>query len=492
MNLLRRTPHPLILEIPARSWLRALAEDAGGTITLADVPDAVLREIASRGFHGIWLMGVWHTGAAARDLALRIPELGREYTRVLPDWRPDDVDGSPYAIAEYSVAASLGGDDALAAFRDRLRARGLGLVLDFVPNHLACDHRWLDDHPDRFVRGALSDVEREPENWFVHTTPGGEERVFAHGRDPYFAGWTDTVQLDYRRPETREVMTSQLIDVAARCDGMRCDMAMLVLEDVFGSTWGGFSGSGDFWSEAIPALRRDHPESTLIAEVYWELEDRLCERGFDFAYDKELYDRLVAVDVPGVRDVVARPVAHHATRVRFLENHDEPRAAETLGPRLFAAAAVTYSLPGLRFFFEGQVEGRRVRTPVQLGRAPREPEVAEIRGFYDRLLALLGRDALHRGAWSPVEVDAAGEHAAAALVGSRWSGADETVLVVANLGDRDATASIPLDRPGGAEDSVRIEDLTSGDGFERNRRELREVGLELTVPAYDVRFMRAV
>jgi glycosidase len=480
---LRAIPNPLLLEIPVRPWLRALSAEAGRPLTLAQVPDATLDAIAGRGFDAVWLMGAWRTGAAGRALALSIAELCRAYESVLPDWQPADVDGSPYSIASYRVGAALGGDDALAALRERLRARGVRLVLDFVPNHVARDHPWLSEHPARFVRGSARDLARDPGNWFVHTTPAGEDFVFAHGRDPWFPGWTDTAQLDYREPQTRRAMTETLVDVAARCDGMRCDMAMLVLPDVFRSTWGG-SSDACFWSEAIPALRREHPDAWLMAEVYWGLEERLHALGFDATYDKELCDRLLAKDAPAVRERIRRPEETHRHRVRFLENHDEARAMTAFGPeRTRAAAAAAYTLPGIRFFFEGQAEGRRARVPIQLGRAPREDVALECRDFYERLLRLLGRETLRRGGWSPLDLPDPGP-----LVGSRWTSNDETIAVVANLGDAPATARIVLDvRDAGG--TAVVEDLASGERFERTRAELR-AGVEWTVPSGGARFLR--
>lgn len=488
MNPLRETPHPLLLEIPVRPWLRELSGTAGRPLGLADVPDGVLDGIAARGFRAVWLMGVWETGAAARAIALSTPELRRAYEGVLPDWAPPDVAGSPYAVSGYRVAAGLGGDDGLGRLRERLAGRGIALVLDFVPNHLARDHPWIDEHPSRFVRGTARDLARDPGNWFVHTTPAGEDRVFAHGRDPHFPGWTDTAQLDYREAEARDAMTATLLELGGRCDGLRCDMAMLVLPDVFRSTWGESGSRGCFWSQAIPALRTEHPDVFLIAEVYWGLEERLRGLGFDATYDKELYDRLVAGDGAAVRERVRRPAAEHLRSVRFLENHDEPRAREAFGPdRYRAASAVTYSLPGIRLFLEGQAEGRRIRTPVQLARAPHEEVDAECRGFHERLFALLGRDTLHRGTWTPLDPPGAD----GSIAGSRWATAAETVVVVANLGDREVRVRIPIDRPGPDADPVTVRDLASGEHFEQHRRELREVGVEWTIPGGGTRFLSA-
>ncbi len=57
---------PLLYEINTRCWLRALADQAGASVTLANVPDAEFTAWQKLGFSHIWLMGVWTTGPQAR------------------------------------------------------------------------------------------------------------------------------------------------------------------------------------------------------------------------------------------------------------------------------------------------------------------------------------------------------------------------------------------------------------------------------------------
>ena len=333
MNPLRRRANPMLLEIAARPWLAGLSTAAGRPVTFADVPDDVIDRIAAAGFDAVWLMGVWTTGEKARALALGYPDLLATYNRLLPGWRPEDIAGSAYSIGAYEPPAEAGGRAALQTLRGRLNERGLALVLDFVPNHIGIDHAWLDTRPELLIRGTNEDLESEPLNWFQHTTPDGEERIFAHGRDPNFAGWSDTIQIDHRRRAPRTAMTELLADLASLADGLRCDVAMLVLEDVFRSTWGEAApdDAGDFWTEAIPAVRARFPDLALIAEAYWGMEDRLCEAGFDWAYDKDAYDRLGEGDAAAIREMIDADGSYHSRRVHFLENHDEERAWSVLG-----------------------------------------------------------------------------------------------------------------------------------------------------------------
>src|SRR6267143_4841748 len=219
--------YPVLYEINTRCWLREMSDRLGRQITLATVPDEEFADWQRLGFTHIWLMGVWTTGSRARKLALNEPNLRRAYDELLPGWRKEDVAGSPYSIAEYKVPPALGGNSSLKEFRARLHRAGLKLILDFVPNHLGLDHPWLREQPDLFVQSAV-----EVEGTFAQPTPAGVRWV-AHGKDPYFSCWTDVAQLDYRQPATRAAMKKQLLSVATQCDGVRCDMAMLLLNEVF-------------------------------------------------------------------------------------------------------------------------------------------------------------------------------------------------------------------------------------------------------------------
>jgi glycosidase len=177
--------------------------------------------------------------------------------------------GSSFAVTAYAAHPAMGGKAALERLRQRLHARGLRLMLDFVPNHMAPDHPWARERPELFVRGSQDRLEREPGNYMTLETARGP-MVLAHGRDPYFPGWPDTLQLDYGNPATREATRGELLAAAALCDGLRCDMAMLILPDVFQRTWG--IAAEPFWPGAIQAVQASRPDFVFMAEVYWDLE----------------------------------------------------------------------------------------------------------------------------------------------------------------------------------------------------------------------------
>ncbi|MET0622878.1 MAG: alpha-amylase family glycosyl hydrolase [Pyrinomonadaceae bacterium] len=478
--------YPTVYEINAWVWLGELSRAHGRPLTLGDVPQAELERLAGYGFDALWLMGVWERSPGARRISRTHPALLEEYGRTLPGYTEEDVVGSPYAIIGYRVAAEMGGDAGLARLRGRLRALGLRLVLDFVPNHMAIDHPWVNTHPTRLVRGDEASLGREPQNYF---RAGASARVFAHGRDPYFDGWPDTVQLDFRRAETREAVTEDLLSVASKCDGVRCDMAMLVTREVFLGTWGGEfdTPSAEFWPEACARLRAVHPDFLLMAEVYWEMEYVLQRQGFDFAYDKRLYDRLLGDDADGVRAHLRAGLDYQGRLARFVENHDERRAQEAFGAaRARAASALALTLPGLRLLHEGQLEGRRTKLSVHLGRRPEEPADEGVAEHYRRLLAALSHSVFHEGEWRQVEPREAwdGNPSHRHFVASLWASGEALRLTAANLSAERAQCYLPLGPAALANRAWLLRDLLGGASYERDGGGLLTPGLYLDVPAY--------
>jgi hypothetical protein len=219
----------------------------------------------------------------------------------------------------------------------------------------------------------------------------------------------------------------------------------------------------------------------LIAEAYWDMEWVLQQQGFDFCYDKRLYDRIVSQDVPAVRGHLRADLSYQSRLMRFLENHDEPRIASCLPGDAERAAAVTVAtLPGATLWHEGQFEGRRVRPPVFLSRRPEEAPDVELAGWYRRLLAAVDSHQVRTGAWRLLEAGGWPDNQSCAnLAAWSWAGdgGGDRHLVVVNLSGRPAQARIPLDWPDLPGRSWRLTDLLGPGVFERDGGELASPGL---------------
>lgn len=472
--------YPLLYQINTRVWLTELSRTLGRRATLDDIPDAELDRLAQMGFDWVWFLSVWQTGAEARQVSRDNPEWRREFQETLPDLRDEDIPGSGFAITGYTVHAELGGDAALARLHDRLKKRGLKLMLDFVPNHMGLGHPWVEEHPEHFIKGSELDRARAPQNYTWVKRKAGD-LLLAYGRDPYFAGWPDTLQLNYANPATQEAMIGELLKIAGQCDGVRCDMAMLVLPDVFERTWG--QKAPLFWPRAIQRVRDQVPGFLFMAEVYWDLEWTLQQQGFDYAYDKRLYDRL--------RDHHARPVREHFHAgldyqdklARFLENHDEPRAAATFPHGIHEAAAViTFLSPGLRFFHQGQFEGRKQRISPHLVRGPNEPVDEKLKPFYDRLFAVLRQPIVRDGQWQLLDCTPAweGNWTNDCFLVFAWQGPKGEALVVAvNYGPNQSQCHVRLPFADLAGKKWRLHDQLGPTSYEWNGDDLQGRGLFL-------------
>ena len=394
-------------------------------------------------------MGVWHRGPATRLSALNYLD---EYRQVLPDVTEADVPGSAYAIRDYQVERQLGGREGLATFREQLRERGIKLILDFVPNHVATDHLWIYQHPEFFVQGTGLDHKSHPTDFFRVNTADGAAAVIARGRDPYFPAWVDTAQLNAFHPGLRRAVINTLIDIGDQCDGLRCDMAMLPMAVIFAETWNGLSGESpavDYWQEIIPAVRAVHPQMLFMAEVYWDLEHEMQQQGFDYTYDKRMYDRLIKSEVDEIKAHLRAELAYLRSNIRFIENHDEERAMQTLGEdRQKPAATLICTLPGAVLLHQGQFSGRRVKLPVQINRGVDEHDHPLLARFYGRLLREVRHSIYRDGCWcllepAPInEVDVTSHY----LIAYIWQLNEQLRLVVVNLSNVWSRAHLDLSR----------------------------------------------
>ena len=473
--------HPLLYQINTRVWLTELAESLGRAATLDDIPDSALDHWLEMGFEWIWLLSVWQTGLLGQRISRTNREWRQDFEHTLVDLKETDIAGSGFAITDYRVHSHLGRDEALARLRGRMRERGLKLMLDFVPNHTALDHIWVNSHPDYYVSGSESDLSQAPQNYTRIKRNSGDELILAHGRDPYFSGWPDTLQLNYANPALQEAMIGVLLKIIEQCDGVRCDMAMLVLPEVFERTWK--MNSQPFWTRAIPRVREQSPHFCFMAEVYWDMEWTLQEQGFDYTYDKRLYDRLRGGHSKPVRDHFLAPLNYQRRMARFLENHDEARAAATFSGEVHEAAAIlTFLSPGMRFFHQGQLQGRQKRISPHLVRAPEEPVNCAIQEFYNRLLHVLKLPLLHHGQWQLLECSPAwdGNWTCDCFICFAWEGREgERLLIVVNYSANRSQCYVRLPFANIAAVEWRLQDQMADVTYDRDGRELQSRGLYL-------------
>ncbi|KAI9092131.1 glycoside hydrolase superfamily [Phlyctochytrium arcticum] len=502
-RILEADVHPSgfsMFEIPARPWIYDLQQKRGSNIrTLNDIPDSELQYFQDRKIDVLWLQGVWTLGTWALENVDRVEKSRVDnYNKHLPGYSQDDVIGSPYAVKEYKVSPELGGDEALAKLRQRLADRGIKLMLDFVPNHVAVDCTWCsqDDKKDFFIQ-------RPQNNPPANIDFDGQGR--AHGRDLYSGAWVDTLQLNYWNPKVHQAMKNEIIKVAGQCDMLRNDMGMLLLNDVIERTWGpvlranGYTPPAtDFWTDVLPAIRSAHPNFFMTAEVYdWQdfkpaLDTRLQGLGFNSTYDKSVYDLLAAKNphLDNIRNYLrskGQEGLRHGTH--FVENHDEERAVVEFEEKHKSAAVASLTLPGPRLMWYGELEGKRKRLLVQLRRSTPEPVNEDLANFYRSLLNTIALPIFHEGQWELADVRGTEANTAWRLISYKWTlaGADgsdsnpRNIVVVVNHSNSEGQGRILLSDPAAQGDMVPVKELLSGKVYQRNRQEMTQQGLWVVV-----------
>lgn len=481
---MEKRSRPIIYEINTRPWLAELSARYHTPITLGSVPPQEWDALGALHVDAVWFMGVWQRSPAGIAVSNANPALQAEFGRALPDYALPDNVGSAYCIRAYEVDVHLGGPEGLAQARKELAARGLRLILDFVPNHVAPDHKWLREHPEYLIRGTAEDLARASHE-FIQVNGN----VIANGRDPYFAPWQDVAQLNAFDPGLRAAAIATVNSIASQCDGMRCDMAMLLLNDIFARTWGERAGAipaTEYWRELIPAVKAKHPDVIFIAEAYWGLEYELMQNGFDYCYDKRLYDRLEHENAASVRGHLLASIEYQDHLVRFIENHDEPRAAATFEPlQERAAAVIVLTLPGAKLVYDGQLEGRKIKLPVFLGRRASEPKDYQLDLFYRALLKAIDTELFHNGVWQLCECTGWSDNASFEnIVAWTWQRDGERALIVVNYSARRSQAMVHLGGDDLRGKVWRLADSLNGDGFIRDGNQLCTEGLFVDLDAW--------
>lgn len=476
-----------MLEVNTRIWIKRF----GKNTLLSEIPAEYIEKLSTLGIEILWLMGVWKTSSKLAEKCCFGSEAVTEYTKALEDWKKADVIGSPFAIDDYILNPELGVERDLLILKEKLNKKGIKLFLDFIPNHLGADSSLINSHPDIFLKTDQESYLRDPYTFYEYKN--NNTIYIAHGRDPFFPPWTDTAQLNFFEEKTRDFLIEKLIYISTIADGVRCDMAMLPLNNVFFNTWSGpLSKSGykkpadEFWQTAIKKTKQNNKNFIFLAEAYWDLERELQKLGFDYTYDKTLMDKIVNHDIPAIRAHLNSDQEFQLKSVRFIENHDEPRAARNLGiPKSLAAAVIISTIQGVHFYYDGQFEGKKIKLPVQLGREPLERISREVLEFYNNLLRITNNNIFKYGNWQlfyPEFVDP-NDNTNENILAWQWELENDFRIIIINYSDVVSRCRIKLDMETKTH-KIRFEDLLTSKIYQRSAKEIKSPGLFIELKEY--------
>jgi hypothetical protein len=274
-------------------------------------------------------------------------------------------------------------------------------------------------------------------------------------------------------------------------------MAMLMINRIFERTWKNRAGAPpeiEYWIHVIGSVKPLYPDFVFLAECYWDLEWEVLQQGFHFCYDKRLYDRLAHGDAESIGLHLYADRTYQQKLVRFLENHDERRAAAMFpGLKGRAAAVIAATLPGARLFHRGQLEGRKVRVPVFLRRLPGEVADENLFSFYVQLLKVVTTDVFRNGHWGLCERSGWPDNPSYRnIVAWNWVKDEKRYLIVVNWSGGTAQARVRVPWPEVRAESLRLIDLASGEVYERAGDELHQTGLYVELQPWQYHFFECV
>jgi glycosidase len=479
-----------IYEINTRVWLKRFASESPNP-SLKDVPNEYWNKLRDLGFNYVWLMGIWKTNESVIKEYCFEQNLVAEYQKALKDFKDEDVIGSPYSIDSYTVNPAIASKEELIELKEYLNSIGIKLILDFVSNHFSVHSSILETKPDLFLSAGEDFFHRDSHTYFKSAFH--PEKYFAHGRDPFFPAWEDTVQLNFFNPDTRRFLINTIKNLTELCNGIRCDMAMLSLSNVFDNTWSGILNYGkfqkpsiEFWKECISEIKEHKEDFLFIGEAYWDLEWELQRLGFDFTYDKKLLDRLKVGQISEIKGHLRADDDYQRKSIRFIENHDEERSIASLGREKAKAAAVIMStIKGMKLYYDGQFEGKRVKLPLQLGREPNEGFNDCMNQIYYTLLRITNNEIFKFGSWKLLDTKPAWEGSKTNNNFLVWliTYNSRNRLVVVNYSREVSQCRIDID-VSGYPAKFKLKDLLNSKTFYRKTEEVSSQGLFIELGPY--------
>ncbi len=393
-------PNLVMVAKNAFVWLDQLSKQYGKHLTrLDDIPEDELKKLARWGFSGLWLIGVWERSSASRTIK-----------RIMGN---PEAAASAYSLHDYTIAAELGGETALATLKDRAKNCGIRLASDMVPNHMAIDSRWIHHHPDWFLQtpqppfpsytynGPNLSTEEHlgiyiEDRYYDKTDAAvtfkrvdfryNDVRYIYHGNDGTSYPWNDTAQLDYTKPEVREAVIQTILHVARQFPVIRFDAAMTLAKRHYQRLWFPEPGSGgdipsraehaltrdqfnekipnEFWREVVDRVQAELPDTLLLAEAFWLMEGYFVRTlGMHRVYNSAFMHFLKNEENDqyrlSIRNVLEFDPHILQRFVNFLNNPDEKTAVEQFGrdDKYFGVCLLMATMPGLPMFGHGQIEG---------------------------------------------------------------------------------------------------------------------------------------
>ncbi|MBI3161588.1 MAG: alpha-amylase [Chloroflexi bacterium] len=429
-------PRLVLLAKNTYVWLGQLSKKYQREInTLDQIPNEELDLLASRGFTGLWLIGLWERSQASKRIKQR---MGQE-----------DAVASAYSLHSYDIAGDLGGWDALSNLRSRAWERGIRLSADMVPNHMGIDSTWVIEHPDRFLsvdqppypsysfnsenlsidsRAAIVledhyyDRSDAAVVFKLHNYQTNKTTHVYHGNDGTSFPWNDTAQIDYTNTEAREAVIQVILHVARNFPVIRFDAAMTLAKKHIQRLWFPQPGDGgaipsrsqygmtragfdekipvEFWREVVDRVAAEVPDTLLLAEAFWLMEGYFVRtlgmhRVYNSAFMHMLRDEDNAKYRMAIRNTLEFDPQILKRYVNFMSNPDEKTAVEQFGTgdKYFGICALLATLPGLPMFGHGQIEGFGEKYGMEYRTAKQDESVDEglVRGHEGRIFPLLHR-----------------------------------------------------------------------------------------------------
>ena len=418
-------PHVVIVAKTVFVWLDQLSKKYERRIDRLDqIPDEELDLLASRGFTGLWLIGLFERSKASRH----IKQLRGD----------QDAVASAYSLMKYDIAWELGGHEAYENLKYRAWKRGLRLAADMVPNHVGIDAEWVMNHPDWFIQAPSPpfpgyrfggpDLSENPHvGVFIeegywnktdaavvfrrHNRHTGQDRFIYHGNDGTSMPWNDTAQLDYTKAEVRHAVIETILHVARMFPIIRFDAAMTLAKRHFSRLWFPLPGSGgaipsradyamtqdefdrvfpvEFWREVVDTVKQRAPDTLLLAEAFWMMEGYFVRSlGMHRVYNSAFMNMLKREENEKYRQTIKNVLDFEPEIlkrfVNFMNNPDEETAIAQFGSddKYFGVCTLMCTMPGLPMFGHGQIEGLHEKYGMEYRRAKFDEPVN--RGLVER------------------------------------------------------------------------------------------------------------